>query len=412
MDFLLNMLPPILPFLVRETGLSLALTGTLVSIYSLVTGLVQPFLGRLVERRGRGWMLPLSVVWVAGAMMLFARFDSFWVLAALVVAAGAGGAFYHPLAALMTRTVAGPSGPALSLFFLGGTAGMAVGPWLTAVAVSRWGRAGVAWAAASALLAAVVGWLGGLHRVQPAGSERGAASRGARAAAGGERGAPPGFVPRRARRAFALFAAANFLRVQAQVALTTFLPYLYVARGQPDEVGGRMLTLFFLAGSAGSLLGGWLGDRIGYRPVMNGSFVLSGVFLFAFFRWPDTHLFLALSAVALLSPFSVAVLYAQRLLPTHPGLAAGVMMGFIWGLAGLGLSAISVAADNLGVEAVLSWAPWLPLAAIPLMAGVPAPEGTGVRTSGETAPAPGGRGAAGADPQARSGAREGSFQRS
>lgn len=377
------MIPPILPFLVRETGLSLALAGTLVSVKSLVSGFMQPFFGRLVERRGRGWMLPLSVAWVAGAMMLFAGFNSFGALAALVVAAGVGGAFYHPLAAMMTRAAAGPSGSAMSVFFLGGTVGMAAAPWLTAVAVARWGRAGVALAAASALVAAAAGWLGRLDRIQPAGSVRDRVSGGTQASAGGGGGAPPGFVSPRARRAFTLFAAANFLRVQAQVALTTFLPYLYVARGHPDEVGGRMLTLFYMVGSASSLVGGWLGDRIGYRPVVMGSFVLSGAALFAFARWPEAHLpFLVLSAVALLAPFSVGVLYGQRLLPTNPGLAAGVMMGLIWGLSGIGLSLISAAADTWGVEALLAWMPWLPLAGVPLMAGVPAPGAPEARGAG------------------------------
>lgn len=405
------MIPPILPFLVRETGLSLALAGTLVSVKSLVSGFLQPFFGRLVERRGRGWMLPLSVAWVAGAMMLFAGFNSFGALAALVVAAGLGGAFYHPLAAMMTRAAAGPSGSAMSVFFLGGTVGMAAAPWLTAVAVARWGRAGVALAAASALLAAAAGWLGRLDRIQPAGSVRDRVSGGTQASAG-EGGAPPGFVPPRARRSFTAFAAANFLRVQAQVAFTTFLPYLYVARGYPDEVGGRMLTLFYMVGSASSLLGGWLGDRIGYRPVMMASFVLSGAALFAFARWPEAHLpFLVLSALALLAPFSVCVLYGQRLLPANPGLAAGVMMGLIWGLSGLGLSVISAAADTWGVEALLAWMPWLPLAAVPLMVGVPAPgapaaRGAGARSEGSAAGA-----AAGAGVGAGAAAGRGSLER-
>src|SRR5690606_31517528 len=158
----------------------------------------------------------------------------------------------------------------------------------------------------------------------------------------------------RAARAFTMFAVGTFLRTQVLVVLTTFLPLYYVSLGFSDQLGGKMLSLFYVAGSAGSLLGAYLADRVGRRPLVLVSLLLSTPCLLGFLMVPSLGtLFLVLSGIALFATFSAGIVYGQELLPTNPGLAAGIIMGFVWGVCGFGLTPIGWAADQWGIGTVL-----------------------------------------------------------
>src|SRR5690606_38392454 len=169
-DLVLNMVPPLLPVLVRELGLSVALAGLLASLPNLVNGLGMPLFGHLADRRGKGWMLPVTLVAAGLAMASFAFADSFIVLVAFPVAAAFAGSLCHPVAALMIRSVSGAKvAPAMSMFSLGGTVGMALSPVLTAAAVSWLGRGGAAGVTGVPLLVAAATVLTGTYRLRVSG---------------------------------------------------------------------------------------------------------------------------------------------------------------------------------------------------------------------------------------------------
>src|SRR3546814_16034987 len=102
------------------------------------------------------------------------------------------------------------------------------------------------------------------------------------------------------------------------------------------SVQAAQVALFAFLGAlvAGTLAGGWIGDRIGRIPVI--WFSILGVLPFTLVL-PHVGLYwtLALSIVIGLimsSAFSAILVYAQDLMPGQVGMVAGLFFGFSFGL--------------------------------------------------------------------------------
>src|SRR5690606_28983897 len=165
-DLFTHMLPPVLPVLLRDLNLSVALAAALATAVNVSSGLLQPILGAVVDRSGRPWMLPLAVLWCGAFMALFGLASSYVVLFAAAVLAGLGAALFHPLASVTLRAVVGRySAGAMSIFGLGGTVGMASAPLATAAVIAWQGLPGIRWLVLLAALVAGLLVAGGLHRL-------------------------------------------------------------------------------------------------------------------------------------------------------------------------------------------------------------------------------------------------------
>ena len=381
-DLLGHLLPPVLPVLVRDLGLTVARAAALATAINVSSGLLQPFLGAVVDRKGRPWMLPAAVVWCGAFMSVFGLSGNYAVLFAAALLAGLGAALFHPLASVMLRTVAGGySAAAMSIFGLGGTVGMASSPVLAAALIAWRGLPGIRWllllaAAIAALLVA-----GGLHRL-PRISRAFAEPKPGPDGAGPEDGktastqdaAPAGNV-----RALTYLAAAKFVRTISQVALLNFLPLYYVTRGVPESQAGLMLTVFLVVGSASGIASGYLSDRVGRKPVVVLSSLLATP-AFIGFLYTGGFLqvaFLILTSACFYATFSVVPIYGQELVPNQPGMGAGLLMGGVWALASLTLVPLGSLADLVDLRLALLVAAWLPIASTLFMLPVPETRETG-----------------------------------
>src|SRR3546814_9020040 len=122
------------------------------------------------------------------------------------------------------------------------------------------------------------------------------------------------------------------------------------------SVQAAQVALFAFLGAlvAGTLAGGWIGDRIGRIPVI--WFSILGVLPFTLVL-PHVGLYwtLALSIVIGLimsSAFSAILVYAQDLMPGKVGMVAGLFFGFSFGLGGLGAAALGEIADMTSIDTV------------------------------------------------------------
>lgn len=104
-DLLTHLLPPVMPLLVRELDLSVARVAALATALSVSSGLLQPVLGVAVDKGGRAWLLPVSLLWCGVFMAVFGLATSYWVLMAAALLAGLGAALFHPLASVDRKSV-------------------------------------------------------------------------------------------------------------------------------------------------------------------------------------------------------------------------------------------------------------------------------------------------------------------
>ena len=384
-DLLTHLLPPVMPLLVRELDLSVARVAALATALSVSSGLLQPVLGVAVDKGGRAWLLPVSLLWCGVFMAVFGLATSYWVLMAAALLAGLGAALFHPLASVTVRAVLGRfSAGGLSIFSLGGTVGMATAPAFATSVVAWQGLPGLRWTIVPAVLVALVLVACRVHRLKLLSSSSSEA-RPARKAASGPPGSsaerPPGAAlgaaatqlraaggdspsgGSNAVRALTYLASGKFVRTVAQVAMSNFLPLYYVSLGFPESYAGMMLTVFLAVGSASAVGFGYLADQVGRKPVVILSSVMATpAFLGLLFSSGYLQLaFLVLASVCLYATFSVVPIYGQELVPHRPGMGAGLLMGGVWALAALCLVPLGSLADWAGVRAALLAAAWLPL---------------------------------------------------
>jgi len=123
------------------------------------------------------------------------------------------------------------------------------------------------------------------------------------------------------------------------------------------------LFLFLAAVTAGTLIGGPVGDRFGRRRVILWSILgvlpFTLVLPYATLFW--TRILSIVIGVILASAFSAIVVYAQELVPGRVGMISGLFFGLAFGAAGIGAAVLGRMADAMGIVAVYKLCAYLPV---------------------------------------------------
>jgi FSR family fosmidomycin resistance protein-like MFS transporter len=241
---------------------------------------------------------------------------------------------------------------AMSVFFLFGQAGLAVGPMVAGFYLVRVGLAGMVYAAITTLPVVVMMfyWLR-----QPI-SEEGRPNQASANGAG-----------RRSTAAFVvtLFILLIALRATTGQSFVTLLPKYYDDQGISPQIYGQMLGVFSFCGALGTFFGGMLGDRFNRRAVIFLSTVLCVPFCIGLLNAHGWLYILTagLAGLLLSIPHSIVLVMAQQLLPTRKGMVGGLVLGFMFASGAVATWIAAWFADRYGLMAVLSVIAFLPLGA-------------------------------------------------
>jgi FSR family fosmidomycin resistance protein-like MFS transporter len=243
------------------------------------------------------------------------------------------------------------------LFQVGGNTGTAIGPLIAAFIVMPRGQGSIAWLSLGALLAAgllmYVGRWYQRHLVSYHAKSRSTA--GAKAA---------GLSPSRVRMSIAILLALVFSKYIYLASLTSYYTFYLMHRFHVSVTDAQMYLFVFLgAVAAGTLGGGPVGDKLGFKTVIWASIL--GVLPFTLvLPYVNLHWTVVLTVpigLILASAFSAIIVYAQELIPSRVGLVAGMFFGFAFGMAGIGAAVLGKLADRYGIEAVYQVVAFLPL---------------------------------------------------
>jgi FSR family fosmidomycin resistance protein-like MFS transporter len=65
-----NVVPSLLPLLQQTYGLTYALSGFIMTVFTITSSVIQPVFGYIADRHGRRWLIAFSVLWIAFFMSM------------------------------------------------------------------------------------------------------------------------------------------------------------------------------------------------------------------------------------------------------------------------------------------------------------------------------------------------------
>ena len=354
--------PALLPFLVREQGISFAAAGMLVLASTIASSVVQPLFGHFSDRRSLEVFMPVGLMLGAVGIALVGVASSYSLVLVAVVLSGLGVAAFHPEATRFANLVSGEK-PAtgMSVFSVGGNSGFALGPLLLTPLVLGLGIEGTMLFAVLPLAMAGVIALE-LPRL------KGFRSATTAAGTGSEIVRRDLWVP------FGVLSVVLSLRSVVQFGLIAFVPLYFAGVFYSSEmVSNVALSVTLLAGMAGTLLGSTLADRHGRRTVLVGSLLvlppLFGCFLLS--GEIVSMMLLAPIGAATAASYSITIVMGQEYLPGRIGVASGFTVGLAIGMGGIGAPILGALADTFGLKSVMVALSLLPIPAVLLALRLP-----------------------------------------
>lgn len=357
-DTFFGFLPPVLPLLIQKFGLAKTEAG-LLSVFSNIPSLLQPFIGYLGDRIALRWVVILTPGISAVLMSLLGVAPSYAVAAMLLLLAGCSSAALHATGPVLAGNLSGSAlGRGMSFWMVGGELGRMIGP-IVIVSSIRWLTfERTYWLALIGAATSVVLFV--LLRNVPNQAPNALPSLPLHQALG------------RIRSIIPFLAGVVVLRAFLVTGVSTYLPTFLTEEGADLWLAGASLSLMEGAGVAGAMLSGSISDRTGRRPVLAISLVTAPLCLFLLLGVKGLAQIpvLLLLGFFMLSTAPVIMAIVQERFPENRALANGIYMGFNFVSMSIAALAVGVLADRFGMRTAFTVSAVLALLSIPFVFGL------------------------------------------
>ena len=356
-DMIQSVIPAIYPVIKESYGFTFGEIGLITLVFQSASSLLQPLTGWYADRKPRPYSLAGGMCLTLSGLCLLASASSYATILMAVALIGCGSSVFHPGASRVAQLASGGrKSLAQSIFQVGGNGGSALGPLVAALIVIPFGQGAVGWFALAAL--AAVALLTAVGRWYSAAIAAGMHSR-VMAASGADT-----VSRRKVRMAMILLVVLLFSKYFYIASMTDYFTFYLIGKFDVSVRFAQFCLFGFLSAlAAGTVAGGFLGDRFGRKYVILGSIFGAAPFALAV---PYAGLWGAviLSMIAgliIASAFSAIIVYATDLMPTRVGMVSGIFFGLMFGLGGIGSALFGWMADHTGIEYVFRISTLLPL---------------------------------------------------
>ncbi len=357
-DMIQSVIPAIYPLLKDCYGFTFAQIGVITLVFQLTSSVLQPFVGQYADRRPRLYSLSLGMCFTLVGLVALAFAPNFGLILLSVALIGCGSSVFHPEASRVAQLASGGrKSLAQSIFQVGGNGGSAFGPLLAALIVIPYGQHAVGWFALAAMLASLLLFrVGGWYSLVLASQRAGRRAMQAVAAA---------TLPRRTVRvAMWILVLMIFSKYFFNACMTSYFTFYLMEKFDITVQQSQYCLFAYLAAfAAGTLMGGFFGDRYGRKYVIIFSILGAAPFTLAmpYVGLALTIVMAVLSGLIIASAFSAIVVYATDLMPDKVGMVAGIFFGLMFGLGGIGSAFFGWLADLTSIEFIFEISTWLPL---------------------------------------------------
>ena len=359
-DMIQSIIPSIYPILKDKFDFSFAQIGLITLVFQMTSSILQPFTGLYADKHPRPYALSIGMCFTLTGLLVLAFAEYYWAILIAVSVVGFGSSVFHPTASRVTQLASGgKKSLAQSIFQVGGNGGSALGPLLAALIVLPYGQHSISWFAIAALLAALImvrlgAWYKAKlqyvvnHPLKTAELNNNISKR-----------AKYG--------ALAILILLVFSKYFYTSCITSYFTFFLIDKFGVSVKASQLFLFVFLAAFAiGTVAGGMLGDKFGRKYVIWFSILGAAPFALAmpYVNLTWTIICCFLSGLIIASAFSSIVVYATDLMPDKVGMIAGIFLGLMFGLGGLGSAFFGWLADKTSIEYIFQVSSLLPLLGI------------------------------------------------
>lgn len=335
-------LPALLPFFKEALNISYTMAGIILLSGNLTSSIIQPAFGYLSDRRPVGWLLPSAPLIACFGMSITGLTPNYSLLLICVIVCGIGIASFHPEGFKTAYFFTGErKATGMSIFTVGGSLGIALGPIWAITLVTSFGLKGTLVMTVPGILIGVILFLSISWLTTPVQSAFKQVKKGVKTP-----------LSKNQKICLLLLVSVATVRSWTQMGLATYIPFYYIdyLKGNPIYAG-KLVSTFLMAGALGTLIGSPIADRWGHKKYLMITLILSFPFLLLFYysSGPIAFVLLGISGMVLISSFALTTLMAQILLPQRLGMVSGLMVGFTIGAGGIGVTLLGTIADTWGV---------------------------------------------------------------
>lgn len=358
-DSLQAVIPAMFPILEESMGLTFTQLGLIAFALNMVASVLQPVVGYLSDKKPKPYALPIGMIFSLIGIAGLAFAPEYWMILLFVIFLGFGSAVFHPEGSRVSFMAAGPKrGLSQSIYQVGGNAGQALAPLISAFILVPLGQRGAAIFILVAALAIII-----LTKISAWYKEQ--------------------LIQEKLnkRKRVLLSTMENLTRKQIGLALTLLLTIIFArsfyvisitnfyifhlreSYGLSIQQGQLCIFLFLALGAAGTFFGGPMADRIGRKNVIVLSLALPIplCLLLPYMPLSVVILLLILIGFIIMLSFSVTVVYAQELVPSKIGTMAGLTVGLAFGMGAIGSVVIGILMDSIGISSTMSLISFLPI---------------------------------------------------
>ncbi|TVM01029.1 MAG: MFS transporter [Candidatus Brocadia sp. WS118] len=358
-DMIQSLIPSLYPLLKNSFELSFVQIGLIQLTFQMTASMLQPFVGFYTDKEPQPFSLTIGMTFTLIGLMYVSFANSFTAILISVALIGTGSSVFHPESSKIAYLASGGKrGLAQSIFQVGGNAGTAIGPLLTALIIVRYGRSHAVYFGILALIAILILFYVGKwakshltemkkHKGRSAAIEH-----------------HPYLTKRKIYISVAILLLLIFSKFFYLTSISSYYTFFLIDKFQVSIKQSQLFLFAFLASSAlGTYFGGPLGDKFGRKYVI--WFSILGVAPFTLLM-PYMSLFwtAVLSVIIgfiLSSAFPAILVYAQELMPVKIGMISGLFFGFAFGMGGLGSALLGMLADATSIYYVYHVCAFLPL---------------------------------------------------
>ncbi len=345
-DSYTGFLNPLMPFIALKLGIALGTATIIISISHIFSSMLQPFFGFFADNTLKRFFVFWGLILVCVFIPLTTLAPNIYLLVLFMALGSLGSSFFHPQATGFVNRFGGKSSTNyMGIYMSFGSIGYSFGPLLAAWVAQYMGMEKMPYTTLLGLLTASVMFLF-VPKLSNCGEVVIKKKLGRT------------FVDIFSHKTIKYLLIISMMKTLVTNSTCILLPFLWRDMGCSPFYIGTALFAFIFAGGIGSLLSRKVEELMGTKPLLYFSMYITFPLMLAFALTYEHHpvlsliIFLTMGFTTMLAQ-PVTVVMAQNILPEYKSIAAGLMVGFSWGIVAVILSALGIIAEHFGIINVL-----------------------------------------------------------